>query len=662
MIEMQAIRNLHCTIWMEGVREIVSAKNSDIKFILSDHPVTIYNYAYPPECEQCSIPNDPSIALKGSQTIYPLDMNHCLILTNYEYAENPNIENPTENRINPRPIRNGICIAQTDAFIRSRFLNESDVEKINFIIKKRAYRYIAAPKKEWLYPEKNIQLKWTELKEALLPPKDELYQFGGEIYVRYKDDSVYYQDAFGRTTTTHKYLNKPTRNKKIGQNDLCGCGSGKKYKKCCRNKTESQRPSWTELSIRERNMFFYHEVFNILGLSKGKTWLDVRKKLSNEQVKDIHELYGFLWSMDTDIFNLLPKPDKTLRALYTGIIDSRVISNYAIGLTPYFDEIIIQHPFINPCSVKPEYSPVKHPHKFKQQTLKNVFLLITLMPFIEAGFINFIPDPCSFDPYLHREMLNMAEERSKNYKFSKKEKELLEKLNREDFERTVYMLPKDQQKTRFSQFMSDLSLEEIEQTFQYLENKILKDPYALLQDDLFEQGGQLSVFQMLPNFEMSLFIAQITGSLLLTDSDYRWNEIINSKLKQSNPIYYWNELIKFINSLDFRINPNPKQNFELRTDSNFGEIRKVFRCIYSATQNNKDISNIYFEQLKKEFMAGFETSQKRANEEKDFFLGKFKFAIPESGFVHNNVQRLLLKSGSKNYLNCVPMAIFVEKY
>ncbi len=49
MIEMQGIRMMHCTIWTEGVREIVSAQDSDVKFILSDHPVTIYNYAIPPD-------------------------------------------------------------------------------------------------------------------------------------------------------------------------------------------------------------------------------------------------------------------------------------------------------------------------------------------------------------------------------------------------------------------------------------------------------------------------------------------------------------------------------------------------------------------------------------------------------------------------------------
>src|SRR5580658_537871 len=39
MLEMQALRQMHCTMWLEAVREVVSAEDSDVKFIVSDHPV-----------------------------------------------------------------------------------------------------------------------------------------------------------------------------------------------------------------------------------------------------------------------------------------------------------------------------------------------------------------------------------------------------------------------------------------------------------------------------------------------------------------------------------------------------------------------------------------------------------------------------------------------
>jgi hypothetical protein len=65
MLEMQGIRMMHCTIWAGGVREIVSAENSEVKFIISDHPVTIYNYAASPNSKLCTYPNDPTIALRA---------------------------------------------------------------------------------------------------------------------------------------------------------------------------------------------------------------------------------------------------------------------------------------------------------------------------------------------------------------------------------------------------------------------------------------------------------------------------------------------------------------------------------------------------------------------------------------------------------------------
>ena len=53
---MQGIRMMHCTIWSEGVREIVSAETANVKFIVSDHPVTIYNHACGPSASLVRLP------------------------------------------------------------------------------------------------------------------------------------------------------------------------------------------------------------------------------------------------------------------------------------------------------------------------------------------------------------------------------------------------------------------------------------------------------------------------------------------------------------------------------------------------------------------------------------------------------------------------------
>lgn len=661
MLEMQSIRNLNCTIWTEGVREIVSAKKSTVKFIISDHPVTTYNYAYIPISNQCIYPNDPPITQKGTQTIYPLDRDHCLILTNLEYAEDPDNQDPKEKRTNARFFRDSLV--RTDAFIRNRELNDEEVSKINLIIKSRARRYIAAENEEWLYPEKIISIEWPNLKKILLPPKDKLFQFGGEIYVGNKDGSTYYQDAFGRTIPENKYLRKSTSNEKIGRNNPCPCGSGNKFKKCCIDKKEKDRSTWNVLSIRERNLVLYNGLYEIFGFNNGKSWDDVRREISDEQVAKFHSLYGSLWPIEEDIFSLLPKPDDKLRVIYTGMIDPRTITLFALGAVPYFDEILIQHPFINPGYVKPKFSPVESPHQYKSQTLTNLLLLLYLEPFIASGAVNFIPDPCCFDQYIHHQMLDMATQRKDQVNFNEREFQRHLKLQKEDFFRKMALMPEEYILHQISQAIPELSSEEIEKVYSFMQRQNQEDPLALLQENVMAEGGQRTMVSLAPNFEMSLFIAQATGAIILTDSETRWEEFKLAQFKRNGTVSHpWSTLSDYIKDFKFTFSAEPKKNFNYRINGWFGGVRKVIREIYSNVQKCQSTPDKgLLERLKVDFKSKLESALKSYDKnDQNTFQVKMEFLMPKGGFVDNNVQRLLLKSGSEKHLHCSPMAIFIE--
>ncbi|MGD9578960.1 MAG: DUF4238 domain-containing protein, partial [Syntrophorhabdus sp.] len=653
MLEMQSIRNLHCTLWTEGVREIVSAENSDIKFIISDHPVTIYNYACPPDSDLCNYPNDPSIALNASQTIFPLCRDYCLILTNLEYAKNPDSVDPIEKRTHAKLMRQSMV--RTDKYIRSRQLNSEQVAAINMVLKSRAKRYIAAAKEEWLYPEKLSSFKWHEFQNIFLPPKDELYHFGGEIYVGYKDGSTYHQDAYGREHPENVYLKKDSPQKKIGRNDPCGCGSGKKFKKCCEGKSEKDRPPWNVLSIRERNIVLYRGVYDILGLNKGKTWEDVRRELSNDQIVDIHNLYWSLWPIETDLISLLPKPDDTLRAVYTGLLDPRVIW-LPLGAVPYFEEVIIQHPFVHPKAVKPEFSPIENPHQHKYQTLKNILLFLYLEPFIRSGRVNFIPDPCMFDNFLHRELLNMATERRGNLPINKKEAERYMELGKDDFARTMRGIPKEQLMQQIAQSSPELSQEEIDNVAEYMKSLYEDDPFALLQDDLYTQGGQLMMTSMSPNFEMALFTAQITGSAIITDSATRWEELNVAQVRSNGVVSYpWKDVSDLIAEKKFTFCADSQSSLNQSINVNCGHLRKLFRDLLNEANKNVNDPDIdVLNRYKNDFQKGFDSVVIPCDAQGEYlFRGKMSFLIPKGGFAHNNVQRLLLKSGSQKHFNKV---------
>lgn len=654
MAEMQALRTIHCTLWAEGVRELVSAENSDIKFILSDHPVTIYNSACPPDSELCAYPNDPDIALKGSQTIFPLDKNRCLILTNLEYAKDPNGTKPLEQRTNATRIRQSMV--NTINFIVKRKLNQDEVSKINHIIKSRSKDTIAAGKETWLYPEDRLTCKWSELRHVLLPPSEELYKFGGEMYARYEDGSTYYQDEFGRTTPQNENLKKEANEKKMGRNDHCGCGSGRKYKHCCIDLPEKLRTSWTALSIRERNLAFCRAIKRILGLDSGKSWLDIRREITEEQIADIYKFYSEIWPRETDIYSLLPKSDGRFRALYTGAIDVRVIGLHALPLASLFSEFLIESPFINPNNVNPEFSPIKNPGKYKYQALKDILFMLELEPYIGYGLINLIPDPSNFDINLMKAMMDMAKPRKGAVK-SQKDFEAYMKLATEDYLNSIHMMPSD---VKIRSLVDEFGMSEnlAAQSIETLEATVVSSPLTMLQPIDPGDEEQLILFSMSPNYEMSLFTAQVTGSIIVTDSESRWIEYQESLLRQDNvPSYPWNDIYgKLVRvPIDYHM-----LEYYTKSQQHFATTRAILELADKLVLTNEHSPKqlkILSEQIDR---LNNKLGEIDSDEKIDFVNGNSMVLAPDGGIYDNNVQRLLALSGCLKYDDKVRSIYYVN--
>jgi Protein of unknown function (DUF4238) len=506
MLEMQGLRFMHCTMWTEGVREIVSAEKSDVKFVVSDHPVTVYNASAPPTAPECAYPDDPLMEWIGTRTVFALDANTCLILTHLEYAQAPNRVNLTAPRTHAR--YRGQSLTRTDAFIRNRQLSRDEVIAINHLLKQRARRFVAASNIRWLHPERSFSGTWQRIAEVLLP-RDELWQFGGEIYVGYADGSTRYQDPFGRTSGADKYLRKKSR-AGLGPNDDCGCGSGRKFKYCCKDLPLSDRPTWDVYGIRERNLMFSYAVQGILGLNSGKTWDDVRRELSGEQVKQIHEAFGSLWPEDTDLSELLPRPrNGRLRAVYLGMSDPRTVESSVLGWLPYFDEVVLAHPFINHLRIKPEYSPTASPAKHKAQTLKNVLLLLLLEPYIQAGYVHLIPCPGDFNPQFGTTMLQMATQRAADWKPDRNSLGSLEVIGKDDHLRLMRQMPESFHRSSIRQHSPDASDAYINAAIAYMKSELAEDPCALLQPIApGEAGGQFLYYKGY-SLESAMYLASL---------------------------------------------------------------------------------------------------------------------------------------------------------
>jgi hypothetical protein len=656
LIEMQALSRINYTIWTEGVREIVSAKNSDTKFIFTDHPVTTYNYALSPESSQCVYPNDPSISLMATQTIFPLNKDYCLILTNLEYAENPNNIDPLEKRTNPNLFRESFI--HTQNMIRERELTEDEVRKINYIIKKRAVNSIAGANKEWLYPEKYVTEEWKELKNIIFPPHT--HHFGGEMYIGYDDGTTLYQDAFGRRSPQRDFLVKNIKEADFKSNHYCGCGSGKKYKDCCKNKEKSLRPSWKELSIRERNIIFCNGIVDITGISAGKSWIDVRKELSDDQVSSIYELYDELWPVDTDIISLLPKADKNLRILFSGIVDADTIENLITNLTLYFNEVIVQNPISHPAKLAKEYNPIYNPSKYRQHTLKYIFFILKAFPFIENGSLLLIPNLLDFNKHLYLSSMNMSKERMNRSNIDTNEDKITFKHFEKEYMRSLLSLNDEMAKGILIKPNPKINNEELDELLKEFKQLALNDPLVLLQDNLFQNGGQLQILNFIPTFEISLFLCQITGSILVTNSIVRWKEILEFQYKEFGiATYNFTQFTKFISTFDFTLSLDNDFTYAKQNEQSLLKIREIFEDFYELVLNNESNSNKQIQNLKSKFKKNYPKYQKDIAR-KYMLNATLNFLIPNGGIVNNNVQRLLAYNGNENYLMNLPAAIFIS--
>jgi len=209
---MQRFFQMYSTMWSEGIWEFVRARQSRTKFIISDNPVTFFNRGTFPHLYV--YPEDVPLQHIGTRTLFPVSIDACLVVTHLQLVRNPHV-NPHATRSNPRFFAPTMKYALDTQF--GRELTEQEVLRINFIVKKRAARYIAAAEQEWLFPERYVtERKWSHLDDDwfLLP---HLYKvaFHSQTTVGRRDGSVWTMDEYGRNPGDPDFKNPEQHHKEF---------------------------------------------------------------------------------------------------------------------------------------------------------------------------------------------------------------------------------------------------------------------------------------------------------------------------------------------------------------------------------------------------------------------------------------------------------------
>jgi SEC-C motif len=274
---------------------------------------------------------------------------------------------------------------------------------------------------------------------------------------------------------------------KFPRNSPCPCGSGRKYKHCHLGKPFK---GGRDLSLHGRNLILLNAARDIFGLSRGRSWVDVKKNISGEQIRELYSVQADLWPPGTDWAALMPRPgDGTLRALYLGDIRPELVLRNIIRFSLYSDTIFVIDPFVNPHIVRPKYNPIDTPNKHKADTLKLIYFLSAVAPWIESEMLYLIPDPGDLNLDLKWETMRLAQARGRDKNVDERDLEDARTYLLEQRMRALFTLPDEKLLSFVRRSGMTLTVEQQKEFLAHARHKLRSDPIALEQS--LDKEGQL---------------------------------------------------------------------------------------------------------------------------------------------------------------------------
>ena len=201
-----------------------------------------------------------------------------------------------------------------------------------------------------------------------------------------------------------------------------------------------------------------------------------------------------------------------------------------------------------------------------------------------------------------------------------------------------------------------------------LEGMKEQDSLTALQDGIFgggEEGGQMRLMQMGPNFEIAMYLAQATGASIVTDSAFRWQEILRAaRPRLDAPPARLRRLAGEIADATFLFPADPDRIVRLARDGALAAYPKLSGDVFGylasvaergAKPNFEDGLAARFARCHSRAQTALQKRGEPANE------GRMSCVFAPTGIQDNTINRLLLMSSSEHHLPMVPMAFYIQR-
>ena len=372
---------------------------------------------------------------------------------------------------------------------------------------------------------------------------------------------------------------------------------------------------------------------------------------------------------------MFPSSGASLRALYLGEYEPELMVENVVRFCLYTDQIVLINPFENPNIMAEEFNPILHPGEWKHETLKTIFHLMLMAPWIEKGFVVFIPNPGDFDAKLRISTWKMAEERLKNTRHTKAD--INTSFLKKRVERMLLSAPRSHIESKLREMDPGKSDAEIREVADFMEAERLRDPF-LTGETLDKMPSQMMAARTGANLEMGIYICQTMGAFPYTNMRFRWNEILGARQQFDPTMEVWSPLTNAFQQLKFKFldSVDPKFAYSMRQDGRLEGFRSFLRKIWKSVDGQPDPSK--GEALARDFRDELSQSYSEAKAEWNkididllkwagpavaagLASGLFSLGLPAAGFAIAGVEELVRAQMKRaNFRRSVPMSVFID--
>jgi hypothetical protein len=405
-------------------------------------------------------------------------------------------------------------------------------------------------------------------------------------------------------------------------------------------------------------------------------WEKVKSGMSDARIREFYHFIAGLWPVGTDYLSLLPTPDSSLRALYLGEMDPEMMLQNVFRFSLYTDQIILVNPFDNPNLMADEFNPVLHPEAWRVQTLRLVYHLRILMPWIVAGLVVLVPDPGDFDRALRMKTYDMAKKRLDDGVLT--DEDIESSSSHQKTLDLAYLYPSSYIAEKMRKTNPGITDGEVQKIIAYVEKRRAEDP-LLPNDTIDKMPGQMTAMRLGTNLEMGLFLCQTVGAFPYTNVKFRWREILKAGSELGPSGQVWSPLTNAFSHLDFKFLENVDSKFAvtMREEGRLEGFRAYMRKLWQSVGGELDLTRA--EMLARDFRDELSDEYAKAQADWDAIdrdlmkwptitgaiaaagsvaTGHYSLAIPGAGFAVSELIQAHMKR--KEFRKKTPLSVFID--